>query len=77
MAGTWRVTGDTPDQYSFDNPGNPVLGHVIAFVTGNNNRGSVFVANDHYSAANVRKLIEAQAVIADEVAGLASGGQAG
>lgn len=77
MSSTWRVTGDTPDQYSFDNPGNPVLGHTIAFVTGNNNRGSVFVANDHYNADNVRVLVAAQAEIVDEVAGLSSHGQAG
>lgn len=67
MAGTWEVTKDTPDQYDFDGAGNPVLGHAIAFKTGAGNRGSVFVPNDHYNAANVRRLVTAQAAIADEV----------
>lgn len=71
---TWRVTGDQPDQYQFDAPGNPVLGHVISFTTGENNKGSVFVPNDHYNAAHVKTLIAAQAQVADEVASLSSNG---
>lgn len=67
---SWEVTGDTPDQYDFAAGGNPVLGHVITFITGERNRGSVFVPNDHYSAANVRKLVAAQAKTADEVGSL-------
>jgi len=70
MATTWEVTGDTPDQYDFNAGGNPVLGHVITFMTGERNRGSVFVPNDHYSVATVRKLIAAQAAIADGVGNL-------
>lgn len=70
---TWHVTGDTPDQYDFAAGGNPVLGHVITFMTGNNNRGSVFVPNDHYTAAKVKTLIAKQAAIADEVSSLSSG----
>lgn len=71
---TWQVTGDTPDQYQFDNPGNPVLGHVIAFTTGEGNKGSVFVPNDHYSAAKVKTLVAAQAAIVDEVRNLSGQG---
>lgn len=71
---TWRVTSDTPDQYQFDTASSPVLGHLITFITGNGNKGSVFVSNDHYSAPKVRQLVEAQAAIADDVASLSSGG---
>lgn len=67
---TWQVTGDTPDQLEFDGAGNPVQGHRVSFRTGDGNVGSVFVDDNHYNAANVRKMINAQAVRADEVAGL-------
>ena len=70
MAVTWKVTGDTPDQYDFDNGGNPVVGHRVSFITGAGNRGSVFVPNDHYNPAAVKVLIHAQAVTADSVAAL-------
>lgn len=73
MTTTWKVTGDTPDTYDFSTGGDPVLGHKITFITGAMNRGSVFVPNDHYNPASIRTLIHAQAVIADEVAGLTSG----
>ena len=73
MATTWRVTADTPDQYDFDTGGSPVIGHRVAFITGEGNRGSVFVPNDHYNAAAVKTLVHAQAVTADSVASLTSG----
>ena len=73
MATTWKVTGDTPDSYDFSTGGDPVLGHKITFITGNGSRGSVFVPNDHYNPQSIRTLVHAQAVIADEVASLASG----
>lgn len=69
---TWTVTQDQPDQYDFSAGGDPVLGHIIRFRTAAGNAGSVFVAEAHYSAANVRKLINAKAVIADEVASLST-----
>lgn len=72
MATTWDVTGDTPETYDFSNNGNPVIGHQITFITGNGNRGSVFVPNDHYNVASVKVMVHAQAVIADEVAALKS-----
>lgn len=69
---TWRVTQDQPDQYDFAGGGDPVLGHVIRFVTAAGNPGSVFIPEIHYNAANVRKLIEAKAPVADEVASLST-----
>lgn len=68
MAATWTVTGDAPDQFSPDNTTNPKLGHVISFITGNGNRGSVFVPNDHYNEAAVRAIIQPQADEADKIA---------
>lgn len=70
MATTWSVTSDNPDQLEFDGAGNPVSGHRIGFITGAGNRGSVFVADDHYNANAVRALINAQAVRADQIRGL-------
>lgn len=70
MAGTWSVTGDTPDQYDFNGGGQAVVGHVVSFLTGDGNRGSVFVPNDHYNANAVRDMIAVQAAIADQVAAL-------
>lgn len=70
MAGTWSVTGDTPDQYDFDGGGQAVVGHLVSFLTGAGNRGSVFVPNDHYNPNSVRSMIAVQAAIADEVAAL-------
>ena len=72
MAVTWQVTGDTPDTYDFNAAGNPVLGHQIAFVTGEGNRGSVFIPESHYNAAYVRAQVHAQAVRVDEVNALTS-----
>lgn len=70
MPTTWQVTGDLPDQSEFDGAGNAVTGHRITFITGDGNRGSVFVDDDHYNADNVRTLIGAQAAKADEIRGL-------
>lgn len=70
MATTWQVTSDTPDQLEFDNAGNPVQGHRVAFLTGEGNKGSVFVDDNHYTPAKVRELINAQAVKADAIANL-------
>lgn len=74
MATSWKVTGDLPDQYDFDGGGSPVLGHKVSFITGQGNRGSVFVPNDHYNPDAIRVLIHAQAVTADSVASLTNEG---
>jgi hypothetical protein len=41
--GSYTVTSQAVDQYDFSAPGNPVLGTVVYFVTGNGHQGSVFV----------------------------------
>lgn len=74
MAVTWQVTGDTPDQYDFTAAGNPVLGHQITFLTGEGNRGSVFIPQDHYNAGYVRAQVHAEASRADEINALTSEG---
>lgn len=77
MATTWRVTSDSPDQYDFAAGGEPVLGHIIRFVTGEGATGSVFVPEAHYNAAAIRQLLAAKAAVADEIATLSSGPAAG
>lgn len=72
MASSWAVTGDTPDQVWFT-AGNPVTGHLITFVTGQGNRGSVQVPDDHYTAAQVKSIIQAKANVVDSVGGLHEG----
>lgn len=72
MAVTWQVTGDTPDQYQFDAAGNPTVGHVVAFLTGNGGRGTVFVPEDHYNPDTVRTLIAAKAATVDQIGSLTS-----
>lgn len=69
---TWQVTGDTPGQYEFDAAGNPVLGHIVTFTTGQSNKGSVFVPNSHYNPGAVRALIGPEAARADEIRNLTS-----
>ena len=74
MAATWQVTGQNADQFETDGSGNPVTGYRVNFVTGNGNRGSVFVPADRYhDVKGTRVLIQAQANLMDEVGALASG----
>lgn len=73
MATTWKVTGDTPGQYDYDGAGNPVVGHLIAFVTGENRPGSVFVPEAHYNPDYIRHQVAAKAAVVDQVGNLASG----
>lgn len=68
MATTWTVTGDTPDQFEYAGGRDPVPGHYITFSTGEGNRGSVFVPDDHYNTASVRKIVAAKARVVDEIA---------
>lgn len=68
MSATWTVTGDAPDQFSTTGGSNPVLGHVISFVTGNGNRNTAFVPNDHYNVAGVRAIIQPLADETDKIA---------
>lgn len=72
MAATWQVTGQQSDQSQFI-AGQPVSGHVVSFITGEGWRDSVFVPDDHYTPANVRKAVQAAADRADSVGSLHSG----
>lgn len=72
MAATWQVTGQQSDQTTFVG-GQPVSGHVVSFITGAGWRDSVFVPDDHYTPANVKKAIQAAADRADSVGALSSG----
>lgn len=75
MAASWNITGQNADQFEFDGAGNPVTGYRVNFVTGQGNRGSVFIPADRYhDVAGTRKLIQAQANTMDEVSALTSSG---
>lgn len=74
MATTWVVTGDLPDQFSTTGTATPVLGHVISFQTGAGNRGSIFVPNDHYTAALIAPMIQLQADEVDKINALVGKG---
>lgn len=73
MAATWHVTGQVADQYEVDGAGNPVTGYRVSFLTGNGNRGSVFVPNDQYKEATIRTLIQGQANTMDAIGAMTSG----
>jgi len=66
-AGSYTVTSQATDQYDFTAPGNPVLGTIVYFTTGEGNSGSVFVPQARYTAANVHKLVAGAAKSLDEV----------
>lgn len=70
MAVTWTVTGQLDQQYSYDGSGQPVLGHVVSFITGGGERSSVFIPEDKYTVANVTKAIHAKAAIVAAVSHL-------
>lgn len=67
MATTYTVTRQEPDSYDFTVPGNPVLGTIVYFTTGEGNQGSVFLPAAQYTVANVRKQVEAKAKLIDNV----------
>lgn len=70
MAVSWTVTGQLSNQYSSDSTGTPILGHLIFFITGDGDRDSVWVANDHYNEKSVAAAIHAKAAIVDGVSKL-------
>lgn len=74
MAVSWTVTGQLDNQYSVDGSGQPILGHVISFITGGGERGSVFIPEDKYTVGNVERAIKAKAEIVAAVGRLASQG---
>lgn len=70
MATTYTVTRQAQDQYDFTVPGDPVLGTVVYFDTGNGNNGSVFVPASKYTAKHVRAMVAAKAALIDEIGSL-------
>lgn len=75
MAATWHVTGQNADQFEYDGAGNPVTGYRVNFITGNGNRGSVFIPADRYhDVAGTKTAIQGQANLMDMVGALASAG---
>lgn len=64
---TYQVVRQAPDQYDPNNPGNPVVGVIVYFMTGEGNEGSIFVPQTRYTVKNVHQMVAAQAKIADEV----------
>jgi hypothetical protein len=74
MAATgWRITDQVTDQVQNTRAGATVTGVMVYFITGEGNEGSVFVVNQHYNAKNVRRAVQAQADLLDEIGGLAHG----
>jgi len=65
--GSYTVTSQATDQYDFAAPGNPVVGTVVYFTTGEGNSGSVFVPQARYAAAVVHTLVAAAAKEIDAV----------
>ena len=73
MAATWNVTGQNADQFEYDGAGNPVTGWRVNFITGQGNRGSVFIPQDRYKdVKGTRAQIQALADTMDEVGALTS-----
>lgn len=74
MASTWTVVDQIPNQYGPSIGNNPQLGVVISFITGDGWRSSVWVSDDHYTAAEVRAAITAKVAVVDAVGKLAHHG---
>ena len=73
MAG-YQVTRQLPDQFQLTGSGPPVTGVVVEFLTGDGNRGTVFIADDQYNADSVRSAVAAKAALIDQVGALADDG---
>lgn len=69
----WRVTDQVTDQVQNTRAGATVTGVMVYFITGDGNEGSVFIANQHYNAKNVRRAVQSHANLLDEVGALAHG----
>jgi hypothetical protein len=68
---TYTVTSQQPDQYDFTNPGNPVLGTIVYFTTGEGNTGTVFVPAARYKVDVVRTMVAHAAKLLDQVGSIA------
>lgn len=67
MSTTYTVIRQAPDQYDFTVPGDPVVGTIVYYVTGNGNHGSVFVPAARYNVKVVKEMVAAAAKVTDEV----------
>lgn len=71
--GGWRITTQVTDQLETTLAGAVLAGVRVYYITGAGNESSVFIANQHYNVANVRKAVAASAALLDEVGQLAEG----
>lgn len=69
----WKITDQVTDQVQNTRAGATITGVQVYFVTGDGNEGSVFVMDQHYTAPNVRKAVQAKANLIDEVGALSHG----
>jgi len=65
--GSYKIIDQQPGQYDFTNPGNPVLGTIVTFMTSDGNSDTVFIPANRYTIANVRKAAAAKAKLVDEI----------
>jgi hypothetical protein len=70
MAVSWRVTGQLDNQYDNGTTGQPVLGHIVQFVTGAGDTGSVFIPETRFNPTVVHNAITAKANLIDQVSKL-------
>lgn len=68
---SWRVTSQT-EQTQPNGLGQFVQGMMVAFITGNGVRGTVFVPDTQYNTDTVRQLISQKAAALDAVGSLSS-----
>lgn len=75
MANTgWTVTSQSSDQVQVTPAGQAITGVIVYFTSSEGNHGSVFVPDNHYNAATVRKMVQARANLLDEIGSLAAQG---
>lgn len=74
MAGNWQVTGQVTDQVKVTDAGQTIEGVQVYFITGEGVRASVFIPDDQYNEASVKRAIEARARQVDNVSKLTGGG---
>jgi hypothetical protein len=70
MASTWQITDQIPNQYGPTVGTSPILGVRVEFITGAGWRSSVWVADDHYTPAEVKAAITAKVAVVDAVGAL-------
>ena len=69
----WKITDQVTDQVQNTRAGATITGVQVYFVTGDGNEASVFIMDQHYTPANVRKAVQAKANLVDDVGALSHG----